>query len=120
MAAEVGAETVLLAHHQRDQAETVLLQALRGAGPAGLAGMPRVVERQGIRWVRPWLDQPASAIAHYVRRHRCGTSRTTATWIGASPATGSGTTCCRPWRPAFRRPRRHWWLWPATATTRTS
>jgi len=70
MAAEVGAETVLLAHHQRDQAETVLLQALRGAGPAGLAGMPRVVERQGIRWVRPWLDQPASAIAHYVRRHR--------------------------------------------------
>ena len=70
MAAEVGAKTVLLAHHQRDQAETVLLQALRGAGPAGLAGMPRSVERQGICWVRPWLEQPASAIAHYVRRHR--------------------------------------------------
>jgi len=70
MAAEVGAETVLLAHHQRDQAETVLLQALRGAGPAGLAGMPRSVLRQGIHWVRPWLEQPASAIEHYVRRYR--------------------------------------------------
>lgn len=70
MAAEVGADTVLLAHHQRDQAETVLLQALRGAGPAGLAGMPRAVERQGIRWVRPWLGQPASAIDHYIQRHR--------------------------------------------------
>lgn len=70
MAAEAGADMVLLAHHQRDQAETVLLQALRGAGPAGLAGMPRAVTRGGVRWVRPWLEQPASAILHYIRRHR--------------------------------------------------
>lgn len=70
MAAEVGADAVLLAHHQRDQAETVLLQALRGAGPAGLAGMPAAVERRGIRWLRPWLGQPASAIDHYIQRHR--------------------------------------------------
>ena len=70
MAAEVGAGVVLLAHHQQDQAETVLLQALRGAGPAGLAGMPHAVRRQGVTWVRPWLEQPASAIVHYVQRHR--------------------------------------------------
>lgn len=70
MARAEGALTVLLAHHRQDQAETVLLQALRGAGPRGLAAMPRQIWRDGLCWVRPWLDQPASAIAHYVARHR--------------------------------------------------
>lgn len=65
-----GADTVLLAHHRRDQAETVLLQALRGAGPRGLAAMPGLMWRDGLCWIRPWLDQPATAIAHYVARHR--------------------------------------------------
>ena len=65
-----GASLVLLAHHRRDQAETVLLQALRGAGTAGLAGMPRCIERGGLTWARPWLDQPREAIDHYVREHR--------------------------------------------------
>lgn len=35
-----GIEDLLLAHHQNDQAETVLLQLLRGAGVAGLSSMP--------------------------------------------------------------------------------
>ncbi|WP_298829483.1 tRNA lysidine(34) synthetase TilS [uncultured Piscinibacter sp.] len=70
MAMEQGADTVLLAHHCLDQAETVLIQALRGGGVAGLAGMPRETERDGIHWVRPWLDQEPQAIAAYVRRHR--------------------------------------------------
>jgi tRNA(Ile)-lysidine synthase len=70
MAREAGAKIILLAHHRRDQAETLLLQALRGAGPAGLAAMPREIEREGLLWCRPWLDQPASAINAYVARHR--------------------------------------------------
>jgi tRNA(Ile)-lysidine synthase len=70
MAMEEGADTVLLAHHRLDQAETVLIQALRGGGVAGLAGMPRQAEREGIRWLRPWLDREPQAIAAYVRRHR--------------------------------------------------
>ena len=45
MAVAHGASVLLLAHHRRDQAETLLLQALRSAGVAGLAGMPRQIER---------------------------------------------------------------------------
>lgn len=70
MAREAGAGAVLLAHHRRDQAETVLLQALRGAGPAGLAAMPQAVQREGLWWLRPWLAQPGGAIDAYVRRFR--------------------------------------------------
>lgn len=61
---------ILLAHHRRDQAETVWLQAMRGAGAAGLAAMPSLIEREGIQWSRPWLNQTSDAIAAYVRRHR--------------------------------------------------
>ena len=68
MALSHGASLVLLAHHRRDQAETLLLQALRGAGVAGLAGMPAVAERDGITWSRPWLHWPGEAVADYVRR----------------------------------------------------
>jgi tRNA(Ile)-lysidine synthase len=70
MALARGTDVVLLAHHRRDQAETFLLQALRGAGVAGLAGMPRQAVRDGITWQRPWLDRPRAEIDAYVRRHR--------------------------------------------------
>lgn len=70
MAAEEGASLVLLAQHRRDQAETVLLQALRGAGPKGLAAMPRAAEREGLVWVRPWLSKSREAIDAYIRRHQ--------------------------------------------------
>ena len=70
MAQQHGASVVLLAHHRRDQAETFLLQALRGAGMAGLSGMPVSVQRDGIDWQRPWLAKTSDEIAAYVRRHR--------------------------------------------------
>ena len=70
MARAHDASLVLLAHHRSDQAETFLLQALRGAGLAGLSGMPGVAHRDGLTWQRPWLDMPGAAIAAYVRRHR--------------------------------------------------
>ena len=70
MALANGVSVVLLAQHRRDQAETFLLQALRGAGMAGLAGMPASVERDGITWQRPWLAKPREDIEAYVRRHR--------------------------------------------------
>lgn len=70
MALAHGSSIVLLAHHRRDQAETFVLQALRGAGVAGLSGMPRSVERDGLTWQRPWLDRSRTEIDAYVRRHR--------------------------------------------------
>jgi tRNA(Ile)-lysidine synthase len=65
-----GCALVLLAQHRRDQAETFLIQALRGGGAAGLAAMPRVVQRDGLTWARPWLGCPREAIDAYLRRHR--------------------------------------------------
>jgi tRNA(Ile)-lysidine synthase len=70
MARAAGCDTVLLAHHRRDQAETVLLQLLRGAGARGLAAMPAAATRDGIHWLRPWRDQPREAIEAYLARHR--------------------------------------------------
>ena len=70
MALARGIDLVLLAHHRRDQAETFLLQALRGGGVAGLSAMPARVRREGVTWARPWLEMPREAIEAYVRRHR--------------------------------------------------
>ncbi|MFZ9494304.1 MAG: tRNA lysidine(34) synthetase TilS [Burkholderiaceae bacterium] len=62
MAQDLDLDLVLLAHHRRDQAETFLLQALRGAGPQGLAGMPTVQWRQGVCFARPWLNQAVEVV----------------------------------------------------------
>jgi tRNA(Ile)-lysidine synthase len=70
MASEAGCAGVMLAHHRQDQAETFVLQALRGAGVAGLAAMPREAQREGITWLRPWLDQPRAVIEAYVAKHQ--------------------------------------------------
>ena len=45
-----------LAHQSDDQAETVLMQLLRGAGPEGLAGMGESSERGPFQVIRPLLE----------------------------------------------------------------
>lgn len=61
-----GAVRVALGHHADDQAETILLNLLRGAGPAGLKGIPPV---RG-PYIRPLLNVRRREIAAYCRRHR--------------------------------------------------
>lgn len=62
-------ENLLLAHHRDDQAETVLLKLLRGAGPQGLGGMrPRRAFAGGCLW-RPLLQLPRSDLLDYVAAH---------------------------------------------------
>ena len=62
LADEVGVSAVLTAHTARDQAETVLLRALRGTGVAGLAG---IAARRG-RVHRPLLEVSRAAVEAYV------------------------------------------------------
>jgi tRNA(Ile)-lysidine synthase len=56
VARATGATAVLLGHTRDDQAETVLLALARGAGPHGLAGMPRSRKLRGVTLLRPLLD----------------------------------------------------------------
>nr|WP_297347899.1 tRNA lysidine(34) synthetase TilS [uncultured Glaciecola sp.] len=48
---------VLLGQHEDDQAETVLLQLKRGAGPKGLSGMAeRFTKTSSVQYARPWIN----------------------------------------------------------------
>ena len=60
---------LLSAHHREDQAETLLLNLVRGSGPAGIAGIG-AVRRFGAGWlVRPLLDFDRADLEAYARRH---------------------------------------------------
>ena len=70
---EYGIEDLLLAHHQNDQAETVLLQLMRGSGVAGLSGMPvsrKITNNQGITLWRPLLNQSRKELEAYAKEHK--------------------------------------------------
>ena len=67
----MGAGDVLLtAHHQDDQAETLMLQLLRGAGPRGLAAMPECKDFDGGFLVRPLLTFSRADLEDYARQHK--------------------------------------------------
>jgi tRNA(Ile)-lysidine synthase len=53
---------LLLGHHAGDQAETVLMRALGGSGPAGLAAMMPLVETASVRFLRPLLSIPPARL----------------------------------------------------------
>lgn len=60
-----GVPYLLLAHHQRDQAETVLMRLERGSGLDGLCGMSGHSWREGVRLFRPLLKMsPQRLRAH--------------------------------------------------------
>lgn len=66
------AGVVALAHNRDDQAETVLLQLLRGAGVRGLAAMPvlKTATATMPAVLRPLLKVPRKTIEAYAQRHR--------------------------------------------------
>lgn len=63
-------DILALAQHRDDQAETLLLRLLRGAGPTGLAAMRPWSERDdGLRVWRPWLSTPRDTLCRYAEHH---------------------------------------------------
>ena len=60
---------VALAHHLDDQAETVLLQLLRGTGLKGISAMPEMRELRGsgVNVIRPMLDYPRATLEAYAQ-----------------------------------------------------
>ena len=69
-----GCQAVAVAHHQNDQAETILLNLKRGAGLRGLAGMRPIsanpMAPNGLPVVRPLLCTTRDYIEHYLRDKR--------------------------------------------------
>lgn len=83
VAARRRLRVVVTAHHQGDQAETVLLRVLLGTGRPGAFGMEASRPMPPLAWpgerpprgtaprlVRPLLDAPPGEIAAYARRQR--------------------------------------------------
>ncbi|PVX83366.1 tRNA lysidine(34) synthetase TilS [Paraburkholderia unamae] len=71
MCAAHGVQALWLAQHADDQAETVLLQLLRGAGLAGMAAMAPVrAGASGVPRMRPLLALLRAQLERYARAYR--------------------------------------------------
>jgi tRNA(Ile)-lysidine synthase len=63
-------EVLLTAHHQDDQAETMLIQLCRGAGIDGLAAMPECTKSANSMHIRPLLNSTRSDLEEYAAHYK--------------------------------------------------
>ncbi len=99
MARRHDALALITAHHAQDQAETVLLNLMRGTGLAGI-GMAASSVRDGLPILRPWLHLPRAVLAEFADQHQLR-------WI-EDPSNAD---------PALRRNAVRHQLWPAVLAT---
>lgn len=64
---KIGAKKVALGHTKDDQAETVLMRLVKGAGPLGLRGIPPLRDWEGVTIVRPLFDIWREEILEYLK-----------------------------------------------------
>jgi tRNA(Ile)-lysidine synthase len=64
-----GGDWLLSAHHRNDQAETLLLNLMRGSGPAGLAGIGQLTPFASGWLARPLIDVSRVALQAYAKQH---------------------------------------------------
>lgn len=67
--AATGADTVALAHNLDDQAETILMRLLRGAGRTGLSGISPLQRLDGLTIAHPMLAVTHRAAVQFLRVH---------------------------------------------------
>ncbi|OIO74264.1 MAG: tRNA lysidine(34) synthetase TilS [Zetaproteobacteria bacterium CG1_02_53_45] len=65
---ELAVGTICLGHHREDQAETVYMRLLQGAGPGGCRGMHGERRMEGLRLLRPLLHVPGVALKQALRQ----------------------------------------------------
>ncbi len=65
---KLNADSIFIAHHADDQAETVLLRLFRGTGLKGLAGMKKTTFFGKLKIVRPWLNISRSILDDNIER----------------------------------------------------
>ncbi len=71
LAKSLGARDIAFGHQADDQAETVLMRVIRGAGPRGMGGIPYVrpiADAPGIRVIRPLLDCTRREVVNFLRQ----------------------------------------------------
>ena len=63
-----GIKSVMIAHHQLDQAETFFMRLLRGSGLDGLCGMSSVSDYEGLQILRPFLQTPPQELKNFLNK----------------------------------------------------
>ena len=68
-AEELNCQKIALAHSSDDNAETLLINLLRGSGKRGLSGIPAIAKREKVTIIRPMIELSRARIEEYCREN---------------------------------------------------